>query len=625
MPFIEINHASLYYEILGEDVPGKVPILLIHGSTVTGQTDWGIIAPLLARSWRVIVPDCRGHGKSSNPAHTYSFREMADDMAALLGSLGYSKAHVIGHSNGGNVALVTLIEHPEVVQTAILQAANAYVSADLLEREPLLFDPERVARQRPEWMEEMISLHGPTHGREYWRDLLELTLKETISQPNYTPEELQQVRRPTLVIQGEKDGANAPGRHAQFMARYIPHAELWIPTGVGHNVHIDLPFEWIERMSDFLERRGDSYNDALYWLGQERYPDRRVTVFDLHAQVVPSTQGETSGVNLAGRVLTADQLQAARDCCATLTPSSSITLSVEQARVLLDDATPWVLINRPVDDLRREPRLTSERVSQALLGESARLIEARDDWSYIRHERDGYLGWIHTAAVHRCPKAVAVSYQPSCKAKVAVDFLPFWAEKPSQREETVIAGRLPFGVCLMVEEWDSGQAWIHLPDMHSWWVPSDGLLPLDQCPKPDGEGIDFTLKLIRRFTGVPYLWGGRTPYGFDCSGFTQAFWGFMGVSLPRDADQQFQAGMPVDGTPEPGDLLFFGEAGDDQPEKRFASISHVAISLGGDHVIHSNGTAWGVSYNSLNPEHPGYRAWLRDNLVGVRRFGQGIS
>jgi cell wall-associated NlpC family hydrolase len=151
-------------------------------------------------------------------------------------------------------------------------------------------------------------------------------------------------------------------------------------------------------------------------------------------------------------------------------------------------------------------------------------------------------------------------------------------------------------------------------------VAQSGLLPLDQLPQPDGTGIAFTLKLMQRFVGVPYLWGGRTPFGFDCSGFSQAFWDFMGVSIPRDADQQCQAGLPIEGAPRPGDLLFFGEANVDRPSTRFAGISHVAISLGGDEIIHSNGAAWGVSYNSLNPERPGFRAWLREHLVGARRF-----
>jgi pimeloyl-ACP methyl ester carboxylesterase len=78
---------------------------LIHGSTITGAEDWSRVAPLLARQYRVIVPDCRGHGQSTNPDLSYSFKEMADDTAALVRALGYERAHIIGHSNGGNVAL----------------------------------------------------------------------------------------------------------------------------------------------------------------------------------------------------------------------------------------------------------------------------------------------------------------------------------------------------------------------------------------------------------------------------------------------------------------------------------------------------------------------------------------
>lgn len=257
MPYIEVNGAHLYYETFGQEIPGKAPIVLLHGSTGTGRSNWSYIAPRLAQEYYVIVPDCRGHGRSSNPRYTYSFREMADDTAKLIRSLGYLRAHVIGHSNGGNLALVVLVEHPEVVQTAIPQAANAWVSPDLILKEPGLFDPERVAREAPEWMHEMIALHSETHGPDYWRDLLRLTVTELISEPNYLPGDLARVRRPTLVIQGEKDGVNAPYKHAEFIARYIPEAELWVPEGTDHRVHFEIPDQWLEKVLDFLHRRGD--------------------------------------------------------------------------------------------------------------------------------------------------------------------------------------------------------------------------------------------------------------------------------------------------------------------------------------------------------------------------------
>lgn len=254
MAYIELNTARLYYQEHGEKQPGRTPIVLIHGSTVDSHTDWDSIVPSLAEHYHVFAPDCRGHGRSNNPNMSYSFKELADDVAAFVHAMGYERAHVIGHSNGGNVALVALMEHPEIVQTCIPQAANAYVTRYLIEREPVVFDADRVDQERPDWRDEMIALHGDTNGREYWRDLLWLTMKEIISEPNYAPFELVRVDRPTLVIMGADDTVNAPDEHAQYIANHIPGAELWIPEQTGHNVHLERREEWIEKVLDFLKR-----------------------------------------------------------------------------------------------------------------------------------------------------------------------------------------------------------------------------------------------------------------------------------------------------------------------------------------------------------------------------------
>ncbi len=259
MARININGAEIFYETFGEPNPPRAPVVLIHGSTIDGPTDWADIAPALAEHYKVLVPDCRGHGHSNNPNKSYSFRELANDAAVFIRALGYERAHVIAHSNGGNAALVALMEHPEVIHTCILQAANAFVSQYLIDREPGLFDPVRVAREAPEWMNEMIALHSEVNGKEYWRDLLRMTVKEIISEPNYTPEDLAKVTKPVLVIMGAEDAVNAPDRHAQFLAENIPNAELWIPEKTGHNVHKDRPKAWLARVLDFLERRGASY------------------------------------------------------------------------------------------------------------------------------------------------------------------------------------------------------------------------------------------------------------------------------------------------------------------------------------------------------------------------------
>ena len=256
MPYIEINDANIYYQSFEDVESHRIPILLIHGSTIDSHTDWDSVAPELARRYTVFAADCRGHGRSNNPKMSYSFRELADDAAAFVHAMGYERAHIIGHSNGGNVALVTLMEHPEIVQTCILQAANAYVTRYLIEREPKVFDPGRVARESPDLMNEMIKLHSEANGKDYWRELLWLTMKEIISEPNYSPAELACVDKPTLVIMGAEDSVNAPDEHAQYIANHIPNAELWIPEKTGHNVHHERREEWIAKVLDFLERRG---------------------------------------------------------------------------------------------------------------------------------------------------------------------------------------------------------------------------------------------------------------------------------------------------------------------------------------------------------------------------------
>jgi pimeloyl-ACP methyl ester carboxylesterase/cell wall-associated NlpC family hydrolase len=617
MAYLTINAANLYFEAFGKDISGKTPIVLIHGSTGTGRSNWELAAPLLARDRRVIVPDCRGHGKSSNPNHSYSFREMAVDTAALIRALGYQRAHVIGHSNGGNVALVVLMEHPQVVQTAVLQAANAYVSPDLVEKEPPLFDPERVRREAPDWMNEMIALHGETHGPHYWQELLLMTVKELISEPNYTPQDLAGVRRPTLVVQGENDRVNAPFRHAQHIAGHIPDAELWIPAGIGHSVHEEILFTWVSKILDFLDRRGDEASDTIYRLSRARYADDRQTIFQVNATRPP--KGQHHSLYLTGQVLVEEQRRAVLDLF-------SDQVVDDEMQVLLNEGTQWALVNRSVADLRREPRSLSERLNQALLGEAVRVLETHGEWAHVRLARDGYLGWLQAATLYRCERDKVEGYQRSCTHLIAGAIVPAsQSAESSHGQEWAPAGLLPFGLAVPAGERRGDRLAVRKPDGGCWWVPDYHLLPLAERPGPDAAGIARTLAILRSMIGTPYLWGGCTPFGYDCSGLAQAFWGFLGVQLPRDADQQFAAGVPVEGEFQPGDLLFFGAADEPQllpgepgtPRRR---ITHVAISLGDDHVIHANGSAWGISINSLNPDHPHYQEWLKANLAGARSY-----
>jgi cell wall-associated NlpC family hydrolase len=267
--------------------------------------------------------------------------------------------------------------------------------------------------------------------------------------------------------------------------------------------------------------------------------------------------------------------------------------------------------------VRREPHSGAEQITQLLVGEAVRVLDEREGWSLIRAECDGYLGWSRANALQMCDERTVIKYQTAARWLIAAPLASAF-DRPAR--SAAMIGQLPFGARLPIVDETAQFVWLRLPDARVWWVARGDGLSKAQQPKPTQPGIAITLDRIRRFVGTPYLWGGRSPFGYDCSGLAQAFYGFMGVSIPRDADQQFSAGQPVDGAPQPGDLLFFGGDDDGLIDPRHAHITHVAISLGGAEIIHANGTTWNIAYNSLDPASLIYRAWLKDHLVGVRRF-----
>jgi pimeloyl-ACP methyl ester carboxylesterase len=239
------------------------PVLLVHGSTEMGVHDFceaSDLAPRLASAgYRVIIPDCPGHGRSAAERHpdgsvVYSFARMAEQLSEVVRELigRERQAHVIGHSNGGTVALYLARFHCDVVDRVVALAGNAYIDERIIVGVPPKMAPERIERERPEWRDEMIDFHDRWHGDGYWRELVQATIDETITNPQWTPEELVDVQTPVLAVQGSEDSVNTPGRHAQVIGEWFPLGQTWIAEGAGHSVHWERGEEFFTRVHSFF-------------------------------------------------------------------------------------------------------------------------------------------------------------------------------------------------------------------------------------------------------------------------------------------------------------------------------------------------------------------------------------
>ncbi len=218
-----------------------------------------------------------------------------------------------------------------------------------------------------------------------------------------------------------------------------------------------------------------------------------------------------------------------------------------------------------VADLRAKPKFRSERVSQLIYGEEVRVLGSEEDY-YRVMGRDGYEGYIQKSLVDELDGERAYKLAGRHQAE-GVQF--------------------PFGSYLSEKE------------ARRFKVPRKLLVPVHSAADP--------VALAKDFLGVPYLWGGTSDFGYDCSGFTQRLFRYSCVELPRDAGQQRDAGGIVDGfgAAGRGDLVFF--------------TGHVAIYLGGMKIIHANLGHGGVSVTDLS-DRSAYSRRLLGIFVGIRRF-----
>jgi pimeloyl-ACP methyl ester carboxylesterase len=233
--YVEVNAADIYYEARGEGVP----LILIHGG-LSSSAEWEPVALELASGFRVITPDSRGHGRSSNPGGQLSYARIADDIAELIAALGLERPVVGGWSDGGQVTLELGARHPRMSSALIVGAACPDFDAGLREVHRALLgadeagvpDAAHLDAQLGEFAEEVKALHPG--GAERWRRLVHETAPMWLAYRGLGPDELRRIEAPVLVLAGDRDEL-VPLDLSLALFRQLPDAELAVCPRLSHD------------------------------------------------------------------------------------------------------------------------------------------------------------------------------------------------------------------------------------------------------------------------------------------------------------------------------------------------------------------------------------------------------
>lgn len=220
----------------------------------------------------------------------------------------------------------------------------------------------------------------------------------------------------------------------------------------------------------------------------------------------------------------------------------------------------FALCNLAIVPLRFEPSDKSELVSQVLFGETFIILEQTEKWSKIRLTTDLYEGWIDNKQFTPITQEQYTTLQNTAKMYCA-DLIDY------------ITGNNT----LMPIVLGSDLTFLSYNDINSQALTFDGTLISGTNTKTN------LLQTAFLYLNAPYLWGGKTPFGIDCSGFTQMVYRLNGYYIPRDASQQAKIGEPLSFIEESevGDLAFF-----DNDE---GQIIHVGIIMENNYIIHAHG------------------------------------
>lgn len=251
----------------------------------------------------------------------------------------------------------------------------------------------------------------------------------------------------------------------------------------------------------------------------------------------------------------------------------------------------------PIAPLRGRASDAAEMVSQLLFGDIVEVLEEDNQWRKIRNTADGYEGWVDEKSLVKVEEAWLASI--TAWNYLFVDGIRLEIKHPHGSEilPLSLGARIPQIGESANQELKIGDFVLPLPNdvQQARSLNSSQLLPISA-----------------RYLGTPYLWGGKSLAGIDCSGFTQIVFAMCGFQLPRDAAQQAQIGQEVSFENRlPGDLAFFAN--------KAGKITHVGIVLEGNQIRHASGNVHDDWLNSAGIQRK-YTEKQTHSLVSIKRI-----
>ena len=237
--YVEHAGARIWYAAFGSGFP----VILLHGG-LGNSGNWGYQVPaLVTNSYRAIVMDSRGHGRSSRDAQPYSYELMASDVLAVMDTLSLEKAALVGWSDGACTSLILADKDPARVAGVFYFACNMDPSGT----KEFEFGP-LVKRCFSRHVKDYQQLSSTPDQFDEFSDAVGLMQR---TQPNYSADDLAGIRVPVAIVHSEHDEF-IKREHAEYLARSIPHAEFIFLPGVSHFAPLQRPEQFNTELLGFL-------------------------------------------------------------------------------------------------------------------------------------------------------------------------------------------------------------------------------------------------------------------------------------------------------------------------------------------------------------------------------------